>query len=97
MSRLAAISGDLTALVLTSQRSTMTAEEVHSGVVRIMETHPEAIQTPDREKAIAWLRVIVLPALPDIQSEAIRDRLEQARDDIAMAIFDAKHEMENAA
>ena len=56
-----------------------------------------AAEAPDREKALAWLRVIVLPALPDIQSEAIRDRLEQVRDDIAMAIFDAKHEMENAA
>ena len=96
MNRLAAISGDLTALVLTSQRSTMTAEEVHSGVVRIMEAHPEAIQTPDREKALAWLRVIVLPALPDIQSKAIRDRLERVAAGIFEARDAAKNEMENA-
>lgn len=96
MSRLASIAGDITALVLTAQRSHTTAEEVHSAVVRIMERHPHAIASPDREKALAWLRVIVLPALPDIQSEAIRDRLEQVAAEIFEARDAAKNEMENA-
>ena len=97
MSRLASIAGDITALVLTAQRSHTTAEEVHSAVVRIMERHPHAIASPDREKALAWLRVIVLPALPDIQSKAIRDRLERVAAEIFEARDAAKNEMENAA
>jgi hypothetical protein len=97
MSRLAAIAGDLTALVLTSQRIATTAEDVHGAVVRIMERHPGSIATPDREKAIAWLRVVVLPSIPDIQSESIRARLEQARDDITNIINITKTEMQENA
>lgn len=97
MSRLASIAGDITALVLTAQRSHTTAEEVHSAVVRIMERHPHAIASPDREKALAWLRVIVLPALPDIQSEAIRGRLERVRDNLTHLININIHEMQENA
>lgn len=97
MSRLASIAGDITALVLTAQRSHTTAEEVHSAVVRIMERHPHAIASPDREKALAWCRVIVLPDLPAIQSESIRARLEQVRDDIRDILNITATEMQETA
>lgn len=56
-----------------------------------------AAEAPDREKALAWLRVIVLPALPDIQSEAIRGRLERVRDNLTHLININIHEMQENA
>lgn len=95
--RLAAIAGDLTALVLTSQRSLTTVEDVHAGVVRILARHPEAITTPDREKIATWCRVVTLPTLPELASDELRAKLEAVRDDIRNRLNITIHEMlENA-
>lgn len=95
--RLAAITGDLTALVLTSQRSLTTAEDVHAGVVRILARHPEAITTPDREKIAAWCRVVTLPTLPELASDELRAKLEAVRDDIKDILnICAREALENA-
>lgn len=95
--RIAAITGDLTALVLTSQRSLTTVEDVHAGVVRILARHPEAITTPDRELVAAWCRVVTLPNLPELASDELRAKLETVRDDIRNILnICAREALENA-
>lgn len=95
--RLAGIAGDLTALVLTTKHTYRTAEEIHSEVVLIMGRHAEAIRTPDREKVLAWCRVLVMPAMPEIESESIREALELTVTDIRHRISLLECEMaENA-
>jgi hypothetical protein len=91
--RLAGIAGDLTALVLTTNHTHRTAEEIHGEVVRIMARHTEAIRTPDREKALAWCRVLVLPPLPEIESAAIREAMELTVTDIRHRVSVLEREM----
>jgi hypothetical protein len=95
--RLYGIAGDLTALVLTTRLTHRTAEEIHAAVVEIMARHAEAIRTPDREKVLAWCRVLVLPPLPEIESAAIREALELTANDIRHRVSLLEREMaENA-
>jgi len=52
-----------------------------------------AAEAPDREKALAWCRVLVLPPLPEVESAAIREALELTATDIRHRVSLLEREM----
>lgn len=80
--------GDITALVLASQRSTHTAEEVHEKVLRISERHKgelmSTLHPSDIDKLRAWSAMAreAIPALPTITDPELRTKAEDVSCDL---------------
>ena len=87
--------GDVTALVLASQRSVHTAEEVHEKVLRISERHKgelmATLHPSDLDKLRTWAAMAreAVPALPTIADPDLSSRATDAAQDLLhrIAIF----------
>lgn len=88
MTALAGFVGDLTALILSSQRRAYTAEEIHGEVLRIAENHKQQIEgvlmPNESDKLRAWAAMAreAIPALPTITDPELRAKAEDASCDL---------------